>query len=488
MTSSHFNLRRGYLVLHTLVFGAIGLLILGGIINWGAVSGRSAARFSANEQSFAIAEAGVEYYRWHLAHAPTDFQDGTGAPGPYVHDYFNQDNQKIGAFTLTITPPPVGSTVVTVKSEGRVTVDSNARRTVEAVLAIPSIAKYAVAANAKMRFGAGTEVFGPIHSNDGIRFDGVTHNLVTSAKASYDDADHSGPDEYGVHTHIAPTDPLPPPPPSGPPARADIFQAGRVFPVPAVDWNGFTADLANIKAAAQADGRYFGSSGKSGYRLTFKVVGGVTLFDLVKVTSLAAVPSNCDSVGSQPGWGSWSVNNTGSAGSNTLNQPLPPNGLFFFEDHVWVEGTIDGARLTVAAGTFPDSATYSSSNKHITVNNNLRYTNSDGSDVIGLIAQGNLNVGMKSLTDLRIDAALIAKNGRVGRYYYETPGCAPYDHRDTITLYGMIGTKERYGFAYTDGTGYTNRIITYDARLLYGPPPSFPLTSDHYQVISWREL
>ena len=52
----------------------------------------------------------------------------------------------------------------------------------------------------------------------------------------------------------------------------------------------------------------------------------------------------------------------------------------------------------------------------------------------------------------------------------------------------MIGTNLRYGFAYTDGTGYVTRNITYDGNLLYGPPPSFPLTSDQYTTISWREL
>jgi hypothetical protein len=57
-----------------------------------------------------------------------------------------------------------------------------------------------------------------------------------------------------------------------------------------------------------------------------------------------------------------------------------------------------------------------------------------------------------------------------------------------ITLYGMIATNLRYGFAYTDGTGYADRIIIYDSNLLYSPPPSFPLTSDKYTTISWEEI
>jgi hypothetical protein len=54
-------------------------------------------------------------------------------------------------------------------------------------------------------------------------------------------------------------------------------------------------------------------------------------------------------------------------------------------------------------------------------------------------------------------------------------------------MYGMIASQERYGFAYTDGTGYQNRIIIFDPNLLYSPPPSFPLTADYYTPIFWNE-
>ncbi|KKW38448.1 MAG: hypothetical protein UY88_C0009G0009 [Parcubacteria group bacterium GW2011_GWA1_54_88] len=416
------------------------------------------------EQAFQIAEAGIEYYRWHLAHASTDYQDGAGAPGPYVHEYRDATGAVIGTFTLTITPPPVGSTL-------------------EAKFAIPSIAKFAFVANSKMRFGAGTEVFGPIHSNDGIRFDGLAHNLVTSFKYSYDDPDHSGADEYGVHTHLSPSDPVPPvpPPPGTPPSRTDVFISGRQVSVPAVDWNGFTQDLSQMKTDAQTSGRYFAGSGALGYNIVLKTDD---TFDLYTVTSLVSPQSNCYNSQNQSGWGTWSI------ASETLlgNYAFPANGLVFLEDNVWVEGTISSARLTIAAGRFPES---SSTNANIIVNEDIRYTNYDGADVLGLIAQGNINVGLVSNDVLTIDAAIVAKNGRAGRYYYRyafSKSCSPYHQRDTINLFGMIATKERYGFAYTDGNGYETRNIIYDGNLLYGPPPSFPLTSDQYQTISWREL
>ena len=140
--------------------------------------------------------------------------------------------------------------------------------------------------------------------------------------------------------------------------------------------------------------------------------------------------------------------------------------------------------ITIAAATFPDNV---NTRKSITINNNLLYTNTNGSDVVALIAQNNINVGMVSQDDLEIDAALVAQNGRIGRFYYNG-NCSVYSTRNTITLYGMIATAKRYGFAYTDGTGYANRVITYDTNLLYAPPPNFPLAADNYQIISWEEL
>ena len=104
-----------------------------------------------------------------------------------------------------------------------------------------------------------------------------------------------------------------------------------------------------------------------------------------------------------------------------------------------------------------------------------------------MVAQNNFNVGLLSNDTLTIDGALMAQNGRVGRHYYSS-SCGSSYRRSTLNLYGMIGTNIRYGFAYTDGTGYATRNINYDGGFLYAPPPSFPLSSDQYEVISWKEL
>ncbi len=483
--------KKGFLLVQTLVFAGIGLMITGALASWAATNTNVSRRFFYREQALQIAEAGIDYYRWHLAHAPSDYQDGTNSPGPYEHIFYDKDDTSIGKFILTITPPAVGSTIVTVQSDGYVDADPSVVRKIRVRLGVPSLAKFAAVSNDNIRFGEGTEVFGPIHSNGGIRFDGLAHNLVTSSQTSYNDPDHSGNSEFGVHTHVN----APPssgvndtfrsaeaPPTSPVPARSDVFLAGRQFPVPAVDFVGITNDLAKIKTDAQASGKYFSSSGKQGYHITLKTND---TFDIYKVNNLNSPSGGCSNSQNQTGWGTWTIKTSGS-GNQTLvgNYAIPANGLIFVEDNVWVDGQINTARVTIASGRFPDNA---STRPSITVNSDLLYTNFDGQDVISLISQGDVNAGLGSSNTLTIDAALIAQNGRVGRFYYSS-SCGSGYTRNTINLYGMIASNIRYGFAYTDGTGYSDRNIIYDANLLYGPPPSFPLTSDQYSVISWQEV
>ena len=434
-------------------------------------------------QAFTIAESGIEYYRWHLAHAVTDYQDGTGQPGPYTHNYYDKSGNLIGKFILDITAPPIGSTIVVVKSTGKVLADDSIEKVIKVKMGIPSFAKYAVAANANMRFGAGTEVFGEIMSNGGIRFDGLAHNFVRSAVATTTDSDSDACTTrvWGVHTCLSPADPVPPTPL---PNRPDVFMVGRQVGVPALNFAGMTQNLANLKSQASSTGVYFPSSTYPGYELVLK---NNNTYDVYRVNSLTNPPtSGCTNALGQSGWGTWSINSSTLISSGTI----PASGLFFFENNLWIRGNINGARVTIGSGLFPDNPT---TRKSITVNRDLTYTNYNGTDVIALLAQNNINIGLVASDTLRIDAAMIAQNGRIGRYYYQGPGggsqrCSPYHVRQSITSFGMLGTNQRYGFAYTDNTGYQIRNLVYDANLLYGPPPGFPLTSDSYQLISWEEV
>ncbi|OGY60034.1 MAG: hypothetical protein A3H06_01365 [Candidatus Colwellbacteria bacterium RIFCSPLOWO2_12_FULL_44_13] len=478
--------QKGQLSLQVLIFGSIAVFILSGFVLWAETHITTVQREANKSLAFDIAESGVEYYRWHLAHDPDDYEDGTGSPGPYIHEFLDKEGNVVGEFLLEITPPAVGSTVITVRSTGRTVADPTIEKIIEVKMGIPSFAKFAVVADPPdIRFGEGTEVFGLVHSNGGIRFDGYAHNVVSSAKEEYDDPDHPPDDgsenEFGVHTHITPVDPLPP---ATMPDRSDVFAAGRELGVPGVNFEGLSQDLKDIQTVAKNGGFHRIKSNSKGYEVVLKTND---TFDLYKVTSLGAPPTTgCNNYLGQDGWGTWTIKNKQFLG----NYAFPGNGVIFLEDNIWVRGTINTARLTIASGRFPEQ---DSTNTSISITNDISYTNYDGGDILALIAQKNINIGLQSEDDLKIDGALVAINGRVGRYYYRKPGggsnrCSPYHVRSRISLHGMIATRQRYGFAYTDDTGYDIRNITYDTNLLENPPPSFPLVAGNYEMISWKEV
>src|SRR4051812_47773673 len=72
----------------------------------------SNARFNQYEarsaQAMNVAEAGVNYYLWHLAHNATDYKDGGTTPaaapyGPYAHNYYDSDGNLLGTYTIYVT-------------------------------------------------------------------------------------------------------------------------------------------------------------------------------------------------------------------------------------------------------------------------------------------------------------------------------------------------------------------------------------------------
>jgi hypothetical protein len=344
-----------------------------------------------------------------------------------------------------------------------------------------------------MRFGQGTDIYGKVHSNGGIRVDGVAHNVVSSLVSSYQDPDHTGGPEFGVHTHVNP------PPGSGinnnfrslesgtgpVPTRADVFLAGRQFPVSEVSFNGVTSDLGLMKTQAMSPngntvnnctstGCYFDSS--YGRQIILKSNGKMDVCRVAQYDSATyAITKYRRNSGSTD-----CSTCTGQCAPTTYT--IPNDGIIFVENNAWVEGTISSEKISIAAANLIGG---NSANIYIG-NNNLLYTNFDGRDIIGLVAQNNVTVIRDSQDNLTIDAALLAQSGRVGRDSY-----TGYN-KTTITVNGSIATNQRYGFAYVDSNGnfangYYNRVLNFDNNLLYYPPPYFPTGTD-YSIDRWEEL
>lgn len=332
--------------------------------------------------------------------------------------------------------------------------------TLTATYGIPSLARYASITNDDVWYKS--TIFGPVHSNGGIRMDGVSDSSMTSAKSTYVCKSYHGCNNV---------------------TKPGVWGSGQNptlwnFPVPAVDYSGITVDLLTMKTAAQAAGTYFGPSGAQGYHILFN---SNNTYSLYRVTAKRSV---IYSYASDTGW-QWASHDI-STETLLSTAAVPANGILYMEDTLWVNGDIR-SKVTVAAGRFPDVP---STNADIILNGNIDYGGvTDGSRSLGAVAQANILIPYYTAPNVfHLDGAYIAQHGKFGRRYYNTGSSIL---RSSIVRFGMMASNLVPVTAWADqnGTvisGYQSGSTSYDANLLYAPPPFFP-TSGEYQFLSWNE-
>lgn len=452
--------QNGSVVILVLVFGTIFVFIFSGLVGLISIQHRQSKQKVAFSESLSIAEAGANYSRWHLAHAPDDYNFSD------TYDYTDPEGGTIGHYTLEVTPPAECSTVVTIKSTGWTDEYPNIKRTVSIKFGRPSLAQYSFLTNTDVWFGNDEELRGPFHSNGGIRMDGIQNALSTSAKETY----------TCQPTHGC----------SPPQTKPGIWGTGNggteglwEFPVPAIDFNAITLDLAQLKTQAQSGGYYFGPSGAFGYHVQFKNNG---TFDLYRVTRLRANVNGMDTEGV------WH-NESNDIDRETFLQNYQlavgicnVQNLVFLEDtKVWVDG-VTKEKATVVAARFPDNP---ATNASIIINGNL--SRADPRDtLVALITQKNVLVPYYSPNVLEIQAVMVAQKGAVQRYYYSG------NIKNRIMVRGSIITNKIWTWSWVNSggtvvSGYRETESYYEPALIYNPPPYFP-SSGEQQFISWEEI
>ncbi len=462
---SIFKFQKGSITPALLIITGAFLTVIYGLLILLALQVDYSNRQLASEQALNIAEAGVNYYRWHLAHDPSDFQDGTGQSGPYIHQYTDPEGGVVGTYSLEIIPPQSGSSIVTIRSTGSTQRYPNVRRTIEAQYGIPSLTRFSFLQNSSAWYGTNITVNGDVHSNGGIRMDGRNTARVTSARETY---------ICGSETGC-----------STPTQRPGVWGSGGdrnlwEFPVPLVDFNSISFDFAAMRDSAQQNGLYLNNTGL-GYRLIFNSDGTVNVRRVTSTSWYNGYDPNDNPTCQRRYQVITGQNNIGTY--NVRNLPI-----IFAENYLWVEGTISG-RTTVVAARFPLSTNFID----IWIPNNLVYASYDGSNALGLIAQDSIYFGRDIPENFQIDAALLAQGGRIMRHgYYSGCGSAgSHNIKDSLTINGSVMSYEKSYWNYLMGgvlvSGFITRTINYDGNLLFAPPPYFP-TSGEYQFLNWKEI
>jgi hypothetical protein len=415
--------------------------------------------------SMSIAEAGVNYYLWHLAHINTDYCDGGTCPtvnadgsyGPFTHNDTDIAGNILGSYDLFITPPGSGNSITTVKSVGKV-LGTNTTRTVITTIGMPSFTKYTLLVNnSELWVGNGEKVDGSVFINhNGVRNDGEITKDVSSTEATYNSGMFGGnhPGIWG----------------------AGIFDGSQLLPVPAIDFNQLNVDILTIrnKARDEHEGDYQDSAG-SGY-VGWHIILKADNYEIRKVKKYDS--SGYDITKEDAG----------------VSYSYPAAGVIFFEDNVWAEGTINNKKITIIAA---DPEAGSGQRKMIVIPSNIKYTNYDGKDKVGLITQTDITVSHNAPTNLEIDAAMIAKDGFISicpeilRPPYNKCPAHPQGYlRQKIKVYGSMAHNSGLIWTIDWGSGnlsgYNQTELVMDQQNVLNPPPKFPLTGT-YAILSWRE-
>lgn len=454
----------GNISIIVLIFGLTFTTMAGGLAIFGSVEYTNARRNEAFNQALSIAEAGINYYRWVLAHSPNEYQNGTGETGPYVVDYFDPQSGVAGSYTLDIIPPAEGSKIVTIVSTGATTAYPSITRTLRARFGPNPLTRFSFLHNASVWFGQGITVYGDVLSNGGIRFDGINESLIRSYRETY---------TCGSETGCSPAQ-----------TRPGVWGSGGPdelweYPVTSLDFDSIVTDFNQMRQAAQDSGLYLAPTASHGYRILFNSNG---TFNVYRVNTTQ----------NQQGW-------SAETGCNNLYQhitnetligsyALSDRRIIYAEAPIWVEGQING-QATVVAARLPVS-TYTT---NMWIRGNITYTNMN-TDNLGLIAQNDIYFIRNLPTNFTIHASLLAQNGRVMRHHYNYSGCganATYRIRNSLTVYGSIisNQKSYWNFATSSGlsSGFTNRSISYNQNAAEVPPPYFP-SDETIGFLSWEEI
>ena len=478
-------------MLLVIVFGAIFLTVLGALSTTVLSQNRSIVENYGKSEGFGLAEAGLEYYRWHLAHFPTDLQNGTGAPGPYVIPYNDPEGGQAGTYTLSI----VGNsscnqlTSVDITSKGTPS-DGSGFATLVARYALPTVALYSYVVNSSVWAGSDRIINGPYHDNGGVRMDGTTNAPVTSSVPTW-----LCTSSYGCATNT--TEP-------------GVFGAGAnqslwSYPTPQIDFNAIAANFSTLKTDAGSFGLYLprystgttGSNAGRGYHLIFNSNGTVTVRRVSAETNVPSIPVDNQTVTTpQP---DYTLINTEAAYVSSQTPggvyTLPVNcGLIFVEDNVWIEGTIPSQVTVVAA-----NVTTSGITPNIMLPNNITYSNPSGTSGLTAISANDILITPNSPQTMTLNGIFIAQGGAFGRNYYgENPAGTQitcpnsYEPRTLLTIHGTTVSNYRTGTKWINGcsngdAGYLSRVDSFDRQLSTNPPPFTPSVSTIGQYVDWRQ-
>jgi hypothetical protein len=417
-----------------------------------------------------IAEAGLNYYRWYLAHHPNDSTTSTSSV------YSDPESGPIGEYTLTISRNSFcGSTAsIEVESTAFTYDDPSAVSTISARYSQPTVAEYSFITNSGVWFGGGV-VLGPIHSNQGLRMEAAHNSTVGSGQASWNCDSTYGcspavPNAPGVYS-------------SGSLSSPGLFE----YPVSPIDFTGLTLDLADMKNRAENNGGiYYPPTSGFGYLVTFN---GDSTIDVDRVTGTRQYWS----YDADNGWNRDERNVITATAPIISGQPIDNDcPVLYFEDKTWVQGDID-QKVTIAAA---DLGLGTETN--IVLNGDIEYVSGADAGLLA-IAEDDVDINLvvnDGLSENLTLNGIFIQNGRFGRNGYVTfswprlpVDLRPFAYLNNLTILGTQVSNTRAVVSWTGWSGFAGSGggSSFDRNQIDNPPPLTPTTNDVYELQNWRQ-
>lgn len=375
----------------------------------------------------------------------------TGAPTTWVP----LQNARFGqaSYSLRVSPVPSDPNAVLVQSTARVMPSGGNNpivKSVQARIQPISIADFQMIADANIIYGSSATTTGKLYSSGDIIHGGTALAPVYARNLACRSGGGSCSSSGATSTGFQ----------GGAFDRTTTPSFADKFPTP-IDFTSFTQDLVDIKAAAQATGVYRNDATANGWMVQFLAAGQVRIWKITGSSNLGVTVNalQCPTTVTMPGGAT-------------------PFYMYFEQPAVIGNGnnlTDSCSATTGTRASVVDGQVTLASRTNIYIGNNISYE-TDGDDVLGLVAGGEMIMAENSPTNLNWRAATLAQNGQ----WRTNTGSTS---KTSLVFTGSTATSDG-GYA----SMFASRTYNYDTTLQSLRPPLFPTIEGSWGVSYWREV
>jgi hypothetical protein len=337
-------------------------------------------------------------------------------------------------YSLQVFPPTDATGQMRIMAMGRKQSATTDTRVVETIIRPSSLADFYRVVNGDVNWGAGATTNGKIYANGDIDHDGIaTANIYAEGQVSGSVDLQNGAKIYDRDD-------------TNGNGQKDIRDQIKN----PINFSSFVTSFVDVERAAQSTGNRYDDASKAAWRIHFRNDG---MFEIRSCTKT----SGKDIADTAPTCGTATV------------KPVPSNGAIYTAQSAVISNP------PAAAGSVVDGRVTVASNDSIVVGNNISYE-TPGDDVLGLVAKNDVVIAKYVPSTMNWTAGVLAQSGTWETYTHD-------GSKTTMTFTGSSATNLG-----GDLTMFNTRIYGYDQRLLFLPPPWFPIVEDAYTVVLFREL